>query len=43
MSNTAPLDLHDIELPETRQELELLLEALHALNEALEACERRAA
>jgi len=31
--------LEELPLPETQRELELLLEALHALNDALDHCE----
>ena len=34
--NEAEIEMSDMPLPETQRELELLLEALHALNDALD-------
>ena len=33
------IEVHDLPLPDTQRELELLLEALHALNDALDQYE----
>ena len=37
--NEAEIEVSDMPLPETQRELELLLEALHALNNALDQYE----
>ncbi len=36
---TAEIEISEMPLPETQRELELLLQALHALNEALDQYE----